>query len=186
MSAARRMNLAGPSAVVAGPIPGPAGGDGGRRRRGTPRLPAARRDERAMTTLEWLMIVGAVAGLAALAVVLVAGLVDDSAEGVAGGGATTNRSAAEAAASQVMEEARRPGGSGEGFDTWGEWSRYYTARCSRLAVLYSTIGIDMNAEFNSPKGRLGDKPKPEELRDAGTAPPTSENQKAQILCEVAG
>ncbi|MDE0195726.1 MAG: hypothetical protein OXP08_09285 [bacterium] len=67
---------------------------------------AARRTDSAMTTLEWLMIVGAVSGLAALAVVLVAGLVDDTAEGVAGG-ATTNPAAAQVAAGRSP---RRPAG----------------------------------------------------------------------------
>jgi len=85
---------------------------------------------------------------------------------------------------QVAEEARRAEGAGEGFDTWGEWSRYYTARCTRLAVLYSTIEVEVSAEFKPPPGKVGDKPTPEELRDAHEAGP--EPGKPQILCTVAG
>lgn len=43
-----------------------------------------RRDDRGLTTLEWLLIVAAVAGLAALAVVLVTNVVSDTSEQIAG------------------------------------------------------------------------------------------------------
>ena len=46
-----------------------------------------RRDDSGLTTLEWLLIVAAVAGLAALAVVLVQSVVDDTAEEVGGSNA---------------------------------------------------------------------------------------------------
>ena len=49
--------------------------------------PRRRRNERGLTTLEWLLIVAAVAGLAALAVVLVQNVVDDTAEQIAGSSA---------------------------------------------------------------------------------------------------
>ena len=45
------------------------------------------RDDSGLTTLEWLLIVAAVAGLAALAVVLVQSVVDDTAEEVGGSNA---------------------------------------------------------------------------------------------------
>ena len=48
-----------------------------------------RDDESGLTTLEWLLIVAAVAGLAALAVVLVQNVVDDTAEQISGSSART-------------------------------------------------------------------------------------------------
>ena len=116
----------------------------------------ARRGESGIGTLEWLMIVGAVAGLAALAVVLVGRLVDDTAEQVGEGGATANRSAAEAAALQITEAAKAEDNADGGrFATWNDWDRYYTARCSRLEVLYSNIGVKMESEFGGPTGSEG-------------------------------
>ena len=50
------------------------------------RLPQ-RRDDSGLTTLEWLLIVAAVAGLAALAVVLVQNVVSDTSEQIAGSSA---------------------------------------------------------------------------------------------------
>ena len=50
------------------------------------RLPQ-RRDDSGLTTLEWLLIVAAVAGLAALAVVLVQNVVSDTSEQIAGNSA---------------------------------------------------------------------------------------------------
>ena len=46
-----------------------------------------RDDERGLTTLEWLLIVAAVAGLAAVAVVVVQGVVSDTSDQIAGSGA---------------------------------------------------------------------------------------------------
>ena len=50
------------------------------------RLPQPR-DDSGLTTLEWLLIVAAVAGLAALAVVLVQRVVSDTSEQIAGSSA---------------------------------------------------------------------------------------------------
>lgn len=135
-----------------------------------------------MTTLEWLMIVGAVSGLAALAVVLVARLVDETAEG--SGGVTANRSAAEAAASQIEEQARTFVAPDDGgFATWNDWDRHFTARCTRLQVLYSSIGAELDAEFAPPFGKGDKEPTPGELAVAAPAAPTLADEPAQIRCQ---
>jgi len=137
-----------------------------------------------MTTLEWLMIVGAVSGLAALAVVLVTGLVDETAEQT-GGGVTTNRSAAVATASQIEQEARTIDTSGSGpFATWSEWDRYFTARCSRLAILYSSVPVEVEAEFEAPYGLGAQAPTAAELAAAVKSKPTASGEPAQIKCEI--
>ena len=60
-----------------------------------------RRGEDGLTTLEWLLIVAAVAGLAALAVVLVTNVVDDTAEQI--GGSSARKTAAEIAAVSIKQ-----------------------------------------------------------------------------------
>ena len=62
-----------------------------------------RRGEDGLTTLEWLLIVAAVAGLAALAVVLVTNVVDQTAEQI--GGSSARKTAAQVAASQITQNA---------------------------------------------------------------------------------
>ena len=61
------------------------------------RLPQ-RRDDSGLTTLEWLLIVAAVAGMAALAVVLVTRVVSDTSDQIAGQSA--RKTAAELAAQE--------------------------------------------------------------------------------------
>ena len=68
------------------------------------RLRRGRADERGLTTLEWLLIVAAVAGLAALAVVLVQNVVDDTAEQI--GGSSARGTAAQVAAERITREKR--------------------------------------------------------------------------------
>ena len=68
------------------------------------RLPQ-RRDDSGLTTLEWLLIVAAVAGLAALAVVLVQNVVGETSEQIAGSSA--RKTAAQIAASEIMAAADR-------------------------------------------------------------------------------
>ena len=73
-------------------------------KRAVDRLRRGRADERGLTTLEWLLIVAAVAGLAALAVVLVQNVVDDTAEQI--GGNSARGTAARVAAERITREAR--------------------------------------------------------------------------------
>ena len=62
-----------------------------------------RRGEDGLTTLEWLLIVAAVAGLAALAVVLVTNVVDQTAEQI--GGSSARKTAAQVAAVTITQDA---------------------------------------------------------------------------------
>ena len=67
------------------------------------RLPK-RRDDSGLTTLEWLLIVAAVAGLAALAVVLVQNVVSDTAEQI--GSNSARMTSAELTAVDITSDAR--------------------------------------------------------------------------------
>ena len=69
------------------------------------RWPERRADESGLTTLEWLLIVAAVAGLAALAVVLVQNVVGETSEQIAGSSA--RQTAATIAADQIIRDANR-------------------------------------------------------------------------------
>ena len=62
-----------------------------------------RRNESGLTTLEWLLIVAAVAGLAALAVVLVTNVVNDTSQQISGSSA--RETAAKTAAAEVTDAA---------------------------------------------------------------------------------
>ena len=111
-----------------------------------------RRDERGLTTLEWLLIVAAVAGLAALAIVLVQGVVDDTAEDIRGSSARGQ--AALVAAQAIIDEARiayttaNTNGTGSAkFDTVAEYKQYYDSKCRRLGITYSDADITVTASF---------------------------------------
>jgi len=86
----------------------------------------ARRSDNGLTTLEWLLIVAAVAGLAALAVVLVQNVVDDTAEQIAG-------SSARITAAQVAAEAIN---NGDDIDADKR------SACNRLSITYSDAFAD--------------------------------------------
>ena len=116
-----------------------------------PRRPTRRRwpegrDESGLTTLEWLLIVAAVAGLAALAVVLVQNVVGDTAEQIAGSSA--RRTAASLAADSIVRDAGddlsdQPNDA----KTWDDWSDFYTSKCERLSLTYGDAGITVNPNF---------------------------------------
>ena len=108
------------------------------------RLPERyRRDDSGLTTLEWLLIVAAVAGLAALAVVLVQNVVSDTSEQIAGSSA--RRTAAEFAAAEIVADAlRAPANQPRGLDSWGEWTTEYTRKCNQLSINYSDINPALN------------------------------------------
>ncbi|WP_419838597.1 hypothetical protein [Candidatus Poriferisodalis sp.] len=114
------------------------------------------RDQIGLTTLEWLLIVAAVAGLAALAVVLVQNVVDDTAEQL--GGASARATAANVAADTVIREARTASASDARFNTWKNWELYFTARCERLEILYSDTNFDVEANFVRPIGKADNDP----------------------------
>ena len=111
------------------------------------RLPK-RRDDSGLTTLEWLLIVAAVAGLAALAVVLVQNVVSDTSEQIAGSSA--RKTAARVAAAEITDKARAATAS----STLDRGSTAKTARrnrrrcciehefksdCKRLAITFGDV-----------------------------------------------
>lgn len=142
----------------------------------------ARHDERGLTTLEWLLIVAAVAGLAALAVVLVQNVVDDTAEQL--GGASARETAANVAADTVIREAKTAQPSDARFNTWRKWELYFTARCERLEILYSDTNLDVQATFERPTGKKDDdQPTSEQLNAADDKAATT--TKPQANCKRA-
>ena len=124
-----------------------------------PPPPSRRRDESGLTTLEWLLIVAAVAGIAALAVVLVQGVVSDTSEQISGSSA--RRTAAEIAAADVQAESRDPAEAKKRFgnhssggtvqvEAWGEWKRYFEQKCKRIEITYGDAGIKITDDFVVP------------------------------------
>ena len=115
-------------------------------RRSTRRRWPKGRDESGLTTLEWLLIVAAVAGLAALAVVLVQNVVSETSEQIAGSSA--RETAAKIAADQIMRDADRDAdaqpAAARAYDDWAE---HYRRRCQRLAITYGDAGIDVYESF---------------------------------------
>ena len=110
------------------------------------RWPKGRADESGLTTLEWLLIVAAVAGLAALAVVLVQNVVGDTAEQIAGSSA--RRTAASLAADSIVRDAGDDGAD-QPTDarTWDDWADFYESKCERLSLTYGDAGITVNPNF---------------------------------------
>ena len=95
------------------------------------------RGEQGLTTLEWLLIVAAVAGLAALAVVLVQNVVGDTAERVASNDA--RQTAADLAVTDLTERwlAETPTDQGDA----ERINRRYSARCRQMAIIYADISL---------------------------------------------
>jgi len=106
--------------------------------------------------LEWLLVVAALAGLAALAVVVVQRVVDDTAERV---GASQPRWAAAAlAALEVERRARAATAADPHAATWADWEGHFSARCVRLAILYRDVAVEMDAAFAAPTALGGADP----------------------------
>ena len=103
-------------------------------------------DESGLTTLEWLLIVAAVAGLAALAVVLVTNVVDDTSEQISGSSARVT--AARIAAESVANDAKVDGDD-QPADAriYSKWASYYTQKCNRLSITYGDAGVVVGPNF---------------------------------------
>ena len=111
------------------------------------------RNEKGLTTLEWLLIVAAVAGLAALAIVLVQGVVDDTAEDIRGSSARGQ--AALVAGQAIIDEAAGDlvvanFGTGGKFLAATDWTQYFNGKCRRLGITYSDADITVTAQFSDP------------------------------------
>ena len=97
------------------------------------RLPQ-RRDDSGLTTLEWLLIVAAVAGLAALAVVLVSNVVSETSEQIAGNSARLT--AAKVAAQSVADKAKSLTAATDEDGANEAW-REVKSGCERIAITYA-------------------------------------------------
>lgn len=136
------------------------------------RLPERyRRDDSGLTTLEWLLIVAAVAGLAALAVVLVTRVVNDTGEQIAGQSARLT--GAKVAGQAITDEARSKDASddAEAVTFW----RRYKGDCEQIKIVYSDVD-NINAVWESAAGT------------PWTAPPANEaawdTPRTSMVCTV--
>ncbi|MXV89599.1 MAG: hypothetical protein F4121_00410 [Acidimicrobiia bacterium] len=117
-----------------------------RRHRTARRFLQQREDESGLTTLEWLLIVAAVAGLAALAVVLVQNVVGDTAEQISGSSA--RKTAALVAAEEIVNKANsNAADQPTQAKTYGDWAKYYKAKCNRIKITYGDAGIKPEPAF---------------------------------------
>jgi len=113
----------------------------GRSRRGSP--PAPRADDRGLTTLSWLLIVAAVAGLAALAVVLVSAAISETAGDIAA--EHPRHKAARLDADSITDKARaKLSATGPGNES--SLNDDYGTRCNQLAIIYR--GLDLEFEWH--------------------------------------
>ena len=99
-----------------------------------------KRNDRGLTTLEWLLIVAAVAGLAALAVVLVQNVVDETAEQISGSSARLT--AALVAAQEITDDCKNTthaDGCNAAADNAVTDAK---AKCDRLRITYGDAFTD--------------------------------------------
>ena len=138
---------------------------------------ARRRGEQGLATLEWLLILAAVAGLAALAVTLVYYYVEDTGDRFAA--PSPRRTAAQIQAAEVVNAAKSA--SAADFATWSEWERYFGAKCGRIAITISDQRIKFAAnQFDGPPGDTVFGPGAAQAAD-GQAPTSG---KARAACTV--
>ena len=107
---------------------------------GPPPRRGRRRNDRGLTTLEWLLIVAAVAGLAALAVVLVQNVVDDTAEQIADSSARLT--AAEVAAAEITEDAKTEAYKESDSTKLVRVNSEAKQKCERLRITYGSALTD--------------------------------------------
>ena len=105
--------------------------------------------EDGLATLSWLLIVAAVAGLAALAVVLVYYFVEDTGDRFVA--PNPRRTAAAAMAADVEFSAKAA--EAADFTTWAEWEQHFKGKCARIAITTGDARITIGTnEFNGPTG----------------------------------
>ena len=131
-----------------------------------------------MTTLEWLLITAAVAGLAALAVVLVQAYVEDTGDRIV----NPDPRVTSAIHSAFAVEAKAKTASADDFDLWADWESHFTQRCSLIAVLFSDAEVEAvdNHFIGATGGTAFD---PAAAAAADEQPPNV--GKAQVQCQVA-
>ena len=136
------------------------------------------RGDQGLTTLEWLLITAAVAGLAALAVVIVTAQVEDTAARLSASEARVT--AAVHSAFNVEADARAA--SAADYSLWAGWERDFTRECGLIAVLYADAGIEVaHNNFERPTGGgTAFDPAAAAAADEQRPGPT----KAQVQCQV--
>ena len=139
-----------------------------------------RRGDDGLTTLEWLLIVAAVAGMAALAVVLVTGSVEDTAARVS----SPNPRVTTAIHAAFAVETDAKAASAGDFGLWADWESQFHKKCAVLAVLYSDAEVEVaNNDFMRATGGTTF-----DIAAAGYAAAADEQPanatKAQVQCEV--
>ena len=133
-----------------------------------------------MTTLEWLLIVAAVAGLAALAVVLVQAQVESTASQISESEAWL--AAAIHTAWAVENDAR--GAAETDFELWADWETFFSRECSLIAVLYAGAEVEVvHNSFNRATGGTAFDAVAASYAAAGDEQPATA-AKAQVQCEV--
>ncbi|WP_419847663.1 hypothetical protein [Candidatus Poriferisocius sp.] len=106
-----------------------------------------RRGEEGLTTLSWMLITAAVAGLAALAVVLVYQFVGETGERFAA--PNPRKTTAELQAANVVDRAKEA--TADDFATWDEWEHHFSTKCRLIEVTIADERITVAAsEFNGP------------------------------------
>ena len=138
-----------------------------------------RRGDRGLTTLEWLLITAAVAGLAALAVVLVQVYVGDTGDRIA----NPDPRVTSAVHSAFAVETDAKAASADDFDLWPEWQSHFRERCGLIAVLYADAEVKVvHNNFTRAAGG-GTTFDPAAAAAADEQPPNA--SKAQVQCVVA-
>ena len=137
-----------------------------------------RRGEQGLTALSWLLIIAAVAGLAALAVVLVQGEVQDVAQRIVD--LEPRLTAATHSAAEVESDAKAAA-AGD-FASWADWESHHSRQCSLIAVLYADAEVEVvHNKFSRATG-AGTAFDAAVAAAADEQPPTA--SKAQAQCEV--
>ena len=109
------------------------------------------RGDDGLTTLEWLLIVAAVAGFAALSVVIVQAYVEDTGDRISN--PNPRVVSAMVAAEEVMGDADRDADQQPAAaKTYGPWSDHFTKKCKQLGIIYNDTKIQMEAQFELEPG----------------------------------
>ena len=126
------------------------------------------------------MITAAVAGLAALAVVLVQVYVEDTGDRIS----SPDPRVTSAIYSAFEVETKAKAASAADFDLWAEWERHFSQRCSLIAVLYSDAEVEVvhNNFIRADGGTSFDAAAAGYAAAADEQPPGP--GKAQVQCQV--
>ena len=138
-----------------------------------------RRGDHGLTTLEWLLITAAVAGLAALAVVLVQAYVEDTGERMS----NPDPRVTSAIYSAFTVESDAKAASADDFDLWADWESRFSKRCSLIAVLYADAEVTV-VHNNFTRAAGGGTTFDSAAAAAADEQPPSAG-KAQVQCVVA-